>query len=94
MSLSIVWVMGLAMMMAGVHCRPEPRGDTTHSFAGSNLYFLHALPQAEQEAYVARLAEWGVKVIRLWGRSILSINMMLVMTVASSNIYRCGLFER
>lgn len=36
-------------------------------WAGSNLYFLHALPIAEQERYINTLASWGVKVIRLWG---------------------------
>ncbi|KAF9631153.1 putative beta- -mannanase protein [Lasiodiplodia theobromae] len=35
-------------------------------WAGSNLYFLHALPIAEQERYINTLASWGAKVIRLW----------------------------
>ncbi|KAK0637849.1 hypothetical protein DIS24_g10419 [Lasiodiplodia hormozganensis] len=35
-------------------------------WAGSNLYFLHALPIEEQERYINTLAGWGVKVIRLW----------------------------
>jgi len=43
-----------------------PRQDSS-SFAGSNEYFLHALPAAEQKTYVETLAGWGVKVLRLWG---------------------------
>jgi mannan endo-1,4-beta-mannosidase len=40
------------------------------SFAGSNEYFLHALPMSEQKMYVETLAGWGVKVLRLWGKQI------------------------
>ncbi|KAF1986872.1 glycoside hydrolase family 5 protein [Aulographum hederae CBS 113979] len=36
------------------------------SFAGSNNYYLHGLPVADQTAYVQTLASWGVKVVRLW----------------------------
>jgi mannan endo-1,4-beta-mannosidase len=43
-----------------------PRQDS-RSFAGSNEYFLHALPVAQQKTYVETLAGWGVKVLRLWG---------------------------
>lgn len=43
------------------------RGTQSKSFAGSNLYFLHALPLADQTSYVKALAGWGVKVLRLWG---------------------------
>ncbi|ORY16380.1 beta-1,3-mannanase [Clohesyomyces aquaticus] len=40
--------------------------DASKSFAGSNLYFLHALPAADQKEYVETLAGWGAKVLRLW----------------------------
>lgn len=38
-----------------------------HSWAGSNLYFLHAIPLEQQSLYVSTLASWGVDVLRLWG---------------------------
>ncbi|KAF2678887.1 glycoside hydrolase family 5 protein [Lentithecium fluviatile CBS 122367] len=64
--ISVVGALILATAMGGVHCQPRARGDGSNSFAGSNLYFLHALPPAEQKAYVETLAEWGVRVVRLW----------------------------
>ncbi|KAI1666137.1 Cellulase [Pyrenophora tritici-repentis] len=36
------------------------------SFAGSNEYFLHALPESEQKTYIETLAARGAKVLRLW----------------------------
>lgn len=44
-----------------------PAACQSPSWAGSNLYFLHALPAAEQSRYIDTLASWGVKVVRLWG---------------------------
>lgn len=49
-----------------VSCAPEGERGASKSFAGSNLYFLHALPKAEQKTYVTTLAGHGVKVLRLW----------------------------
>ncbi|GME26543.1 putative beta- -mannanase protein [Neofusicoccum parvum] len=43
-----------------------PAACQSPSWAGSNLYFLHALPAAEQSRYIDTLASWGVKVVRLW----------------------------
>lgn len=45
----------------------SPRNGSS-SFAGSNEYFLHALPAAERKTYVETLAGWGVKVLRIWGK--------------------------
>ena len=70
MLFSVVGVTVLTMVMDGVHFQLRARGDATNSFAGSNLHFLHALPQAQQKAYIETLAGWEVKVIRLWGESI------------------------
>lgn len=40
----------------------------SRSWAGSNLYFLHALPAEEQSRYVQTLGRWSVKTLRLWGK--------------------------
>lgn len=38
----------------------------SHSWAGSNLYFLQGLSDADQTAYINTLASDGAKVLRLW----------------------------
>lgn len=43
------------------------RRQSSSSFAGSNEYFLHALPVSEQKTYIETLAARGAKVLRLWG---------------------------
>jgi mannan endo-1,4-beta-mannosidase len=60
-------LIGLAVMM--VECFVPTRRQISTSFAGSNEYFLHALPTSEQKTYIETLAEWGGKVVRLWGNS-------------------------
>lgn len=57
----------LAMTTRMVQSVPSISRAVAKSFAGSNEYFLHALPEAEQKEYVKTLAGWGVKVLRLWG---------------------------
>jgi Na+-transporting NADH:ubiquinone oxidoreductase subunit NqrE len=39
----------------------------SNSWAGSNNYFIHAASASEQETWVNTLADWGAKVVRLWG---------------------------
>lgn len=58
------------LVVASAACSPAPPLDksASSSWAGSNLYFLHALPATEQAQYVETLAGWGVKVVRLWGK--------------------------
>ena len=36
------------------------------SWAGTNLYYLQGLSDADQNAYVDKLAEYNTKVVRLW----------------------------
>lgn len=76
MAFSVLGAMLLAMAVTKVDCRPSARSHNVNSFAGSNLYFLHALPQDEQKAYVETLAGWGAKVLRLWGESSLGIEII------------------
>jgi mannan endo-1,4-beta-mannosidase len=71
MAFFLLMVIVLGMVMSRVECRLRGRSNSTKSFAGSNLYFLHALPQDEQKAYVEKLASWNAKVVRLWGTSTL-----------------------
>ena len=40
---------------------------SSHSFAGSNSYFLHAISADYQSQYIEALAANGAKVVRLWG---------------------------
>ncbi len=37
------------------------------SFGGSNNYFIHGVSDYEREQWVNTLADWGAKVVRLWG---------------------------
>ena len=39
---------------------------SSHSFAGSNSYFLHAISADYQSQYIEALAAKGAKVVRLW----------------------------
>ncbi len=40
--------------------------DGDHSFMGTNLYFLQGLSDADQDAYIGRVASAGAKVVRVW----------------------------
>ncbi|KAF2657585.1 glycoside hydrolase family 5 protein [Lophiostoma macrostomum CBS 122681] len=55
----------IALALPGSQSAVLPRG-SSKSWAGSNEYFLHALPASDQQTYVETLAGWGVKVLRLW----------------------------
>lgn len=59
----LMWLLVFGITQAGL----VQRSNSSKSFAGSNEYFLHALPATEQRSYVETLAGWGVKVLRLWG---------------------------
>ena len=39
----------------------------SHSFGGSNNYFLHGMLADHQVQYIESLAADGAKVVRLWG---------------------------
>lgn len=36
------------------------------SWAGTNLYFLQGLSDADQDAYISKLSSYNTKVVRLW----------------------------
>ncbi|KAF2014714.1 glycoside hydrolase family 5 protein [Aaosphaeria arxii CBS 175.79] len=61
---ALIFGLVLALFVAYAQSSLTKRAD--NSFAGTNLYFLHALPKVEQETYVQTLAGWGVKLVRLW----------------------------
>lgn len=42
---------------------------TSKSWAGSNLYFLQGLSNADQDTYIDNLASYGAKVVRVWVNS-------------------------
>jgi len=42
---------------------------SSHSFAGSNSYYLHALLPSDQASYINSLHIAGAKVLRLWRMS-------------------------
>ncbi|KAF2737433.1 beta-1,3-mannanase [Polyplosphaeria fusca] len=52
--------------MGAADAHPFEERAASKSWAGSNEYFLHALPASEQKKYIETLAGWGVKVLRLW----------------------------
>lgn len=56
----------LALTVAYASAHPFEERAASKSFAGTNNYFLHALPLDDQKAYIETLSSWGVKVIRLW----------------------------
>lgn len=62
----LIAIAGLAVTSASNRHKKDDGGN--NSFGGSNLYFLHALPDDVQHHYVSTLASWGVKVIRTWGK--------------------------
>jgi mannan endo-1,4-beta-mannosidase len=39
---------------------------TSKSWAGTNLYFLQGLSDADQNTYINNLASYGAKVVRVW----------------------------
>lgn len=44
----------------------NPMKRNSHSWAGTNNYFLHGLSDSDQTNYINSLASDGVKVVRLW----------------------------
>ena len=47
----------------------EPRAsNSSNSWAGGNLYFLHGLSDSDQDYYINTMASNGAKVVRLWGK--------------------------
>jgi hypothetical protein len=41
----------------------------SYSFGGSNSYFIHGTSDAEKREWVNTLADWGAKVVRIWGKN-------------------------
>lgn len=44
---------------------PDTR-QSSPSWAGTNLYYLQGLSDADQDAYIRKLSEYNTKVVRLW----------------------------
>jgi mannan endo-1,4-beta-mannosidase len=42
----------------------------SNSWAGSNLYFLQGLSDADQTTYIENLASYGAKVVRVWVKNL------------------------
>lgn len=54
-------VAGLASPVVDIQQRA-----TSKCFAGTNLYFLQGLSDADQDSYIASIKDFGVKVVRVW----------------------------
>ncbi|KAI1803051.1 glycoside hydrolase family 5 protein [Daldinia bambusicola] len=58
-----------ALALPGVFASPMNKIETrqsSHSFMGSNLYFLPGLSDQDQDNYINDLSNYGVKVVRVW----------------------------
>lgn len=66
--------LAVTLAIAPAVCSPANHARNSPSWAGSNLYFLHALPADEQSRYIDTLADWGVKALRLWGKPVSTLD--------------------
>ncbi|KAF2816613.1 beta-1,3-mannanase [Mytilinidion resinicola] len=67
MPIALSWLLPALMLANSNLVRSAPvENAVAGSWAGSNLYTLHALPAADQKTYIETLAGRGAKVLRLW----------------------------
>lgn len=59
-------LIALLTLAIGASASPLTERATSHSWAGTSNYFIQGLSDADQEAYLASLAQAGVKVLRVW----------------------------
>lgn len=56
----------LALAAVGASASPLAERGTSHSWAGTSNYFIQGMSDADQDAYLSKLAQAGVRVIRVW----------------------------
>ena len=61
----LVTVSAALACVAPAAALPEKR-QSSSSWAGSNLYYLQGLSDADQDAYIQKLSDFNAKVVRLW----------------------------
>lgn len=66
-SLSIL--VGFAASAATQSFTGRDEGGNSPSWTGTNLYYLQALSDDDQDSYIKKLVKYDVKVIRLWVNS-------------------------